>query len=101
MADYILHPEVRRFLKSLTPELKMRSSEQLILLKTFGRQLSPPDSKKVSPELFELRIVGAIQIRLMYGFVGDNIALVVSGFVKKSQKIPPRELKLAHKRLRE
>lgn len=100
MAQYILHPEVRRFIKGLSPEATKKTAKQLFLLETFGRQLPPPDSKKVSKELFELRIQGPIQVRLLYGFLGDT-PLIVNGFIKKTQKMPPRMLKLAHKRFSE
>ncbi len=97
MTPYILHVAVRRFLKTLPSDLKSKCVEHLLLLETFGRLLAPPDSKKVNKNLFELRIQGSVQVRLLYGF-SDDTAFVVNGFVKKSQKIPPRELQLAHKR---
>ena len=100
MTPYILHSNVRKFLKTLPHDLKNKTSEQLLALQTFGRLLAPPDSKKISKVLFELRVVGSIQVRLLYGF-SENRALVIHGFVKKSEKIPPRELDLAHKRFRE
>lgn len=73
---------------------------QLSLLEKFGRLLPPPDSKKISKGLFELRVVGRVQVRLLYGFVGD-MAVVVHAFVKKTQKIPRKDLELAHKRFSE
>jgi len=100
MTPYVLHPAVRNFLKPLSQEVKHKVSKQLFLLQTLGRALPPPDSKKISRELFELRVQSKIQVRLLYGF-SEGTALVVHAFVKKTQKIPPREIELAHKRFME
>ena len=99
MTDYVLYPTVQRFLKPLSDDDKSKVSDSLILLEKFGRLLPPPDSKKVSRELFELRIRASVQIRLLYGFSG-NTALIVHGFIKKTEKILPRDIRLAERRLR-
>jgi phage-related protein len=96
--QYLVHPAVRRFIDTLSPDLQSRVVEQLALLKKFGRLLPPPDSKKLSRNLFELRVLGRVHIRLLYGFV-DDTAFVVHAFVKKSRKIPRRDVGVAHKRL--
>lgn len=99
MTAHIIHHAVRKFLKSLPPDLKSKAVEQLDALETFGRLLPPPDSKKVDADLFELRIQGSVQVRLLYGFKGST-AYIVNGFVKKSNKLPLRELKTARARFR-
>ncbi|MDO8518188.1 MAG: type II toxin-antitoxin system RelE/ParE family toxin [bacterium] len=100
MTPYILHPEVRKFLKPLSLDIKSKVGAGLFLLQEYGRLLPPPDSKKISGRIFELRIRASVQIRLLYGFSG-GVAFVVHGFVKKSNKIAPRELRLAEKRFAE
>jgi|SRR3989338_1235129 len=100
MAEYFLHPQVQKFIDDLPADTGSRVDRGLSLLKEHGRLLPPPDSKKVGKELFELRIRSTIQIRLFYGFSGD-LALIVHGFIKKSDKIPLRELRLAHRRFSE
>ena len=97
MAEYFLHPEVRRFVRTLPLDAKEKVDEGLLLLQKYGRLLPPPDSKKISKDIFELRVRASVQVRLFYGF-SEGIAIVVHGLIKKSDKIPPRELRLAHKR---
>ena len=98
--QYLLHPAVQKFIVELPTELQNKVAKQLMFLEKFGRLLPPPDSKKISKNLLELRVAGRVQVRLLYGFV-DDMAIVVHGFVKKSQKIPRRDIELAHRRFRE
>jgi len=95
-----VHPETQRFIDSLPNNIGSRVDRGLRLLEEYGGLLAPPDSKKISGELFELRVRTIVQVRLIYGFSG-NMTLVVHGFVKKSTKIPLRELRLAHHRFSE
>ncbi len=68
------------------------------LLERFGNQLGMPHSKNIGHKLFELRIRGQQEIRLIYAF-GGNRAVVLHGFVKKSQKIPQKEIVVAQQKL--
>ena len=61
-------------------------------------------SKKIKgvKNLFELRIKGKnIIIRLFYCYKKNKIIIVLHGFIKKTQKIPLKELELAIKRKKE
>jgi len=69
------------------------------LLEKRGPSLREPYSKKISSSLYELRpSFGNTEMRILY-FWDGNLAWIVSGFVKKDQKTPARELKLATKRM--
>ena len=68
------------------------------LLERFGNQLGMPHSKNINHNLFELRIRGQQEIRLIYAFHG-NKAVILHGFLKKSQKIPQKELAVAQQKL--
>jgi len=68
------------------------------LLECFGNQLGMPHSKSVGHKLFELRIRGQQEIRLIYTF-SSNKAIILHGFVKKSQKMPKKELIIAQQKL--
>ena len=68
------------------------------LLEKYSNQIGPHYSKKVSRDLFEIRIKGKLEVRIFYTFHEKNIFLL-HGFVKKSQKIPKRELEVATKKL--
>lgn len=53
------------------------------------------------PGVFELRIVGGIQVRLLFMLYDEKIFLITHCFVKKTQKTPQKELRLAIKRAKE
>ncbi len=58
-----------------------------------------PHSKMVSYKLFELRIRGKKEVRIFYTFKNDY-AFLLHSFVKKTQKIPARELNVAIRKLK-
>ena len=78
--------------------LDITVNEAIDLLERFGNQLGLPHSKKVAQTLFELRISGKQEIRIFYTFHDKEIVLL-HGFVKKSSRIPKRELENAKHRL--
>ena len=67
-----------------------------------GSNLGLPHTKSLSDGLFELRLKNKDGIgRVFYCTkVGKNIVMLHS-FVKKSQKIPKKEIDIARKRLKE
>lgn len=68
------------------------------LLKMFGNKLNMPYSKKISHNLYELRIRGQQEIRIFYCF-HQNQAVILHFFVKKSQKTPRKEMEIALSRI--
>ncbi len=68
------------------------------LLHQYGPSLTMPHSKKITDNLYELRIRGKVEIRIFYTFK-DKAIYLLHAFQKKSQKIPSRELDIAKKRL--
>lgn len=68
------------------------------LLERFGNHLGMPHSKNINRNLFELRIRGQQEIRLIYTF-HRNKAIILHGFLKKSQKTPKKELVIARQKL--
>ena len=68
------------------------------LLEEFGHRLGMPHSKKVAGRLFELRVRGRQEVRIFYTFYQET-AVLLHGFVKKSQKIPRGEINLAQQKL--
>ena len=68
------------------------------LLETFSHRLGMPHSKRITERLYELRIRGQQEIRILYIFHNNSIILL-HGFIKKSQKIPANELNAANQKL--
>lgn len=74
------------------------------LLKRYGlRLLNTPILKKINrhPSIFELRITLKKQVRLLFFKCDENAFMVCLIFVKKTQKIPRKEFKIALKRAKE
>jgi phage-related protein len=73
-------------------------------LSEFGLQLvATPLVKKIyqNPALYELRMKTTREIRLIFCFCKPNVFVILYGFVKKTNKLPKRELDTAIKRARE
>lgn len=72
----------------------------LDLLAEQGHRLRRPHSGALGDGLFELRCrEGGIQVRMLYAFEGNGIAVLTHGIVKKTGPIPRAEVRLAARRL--
>ncbi len=89
---------ITEFIAGLDKPTIAKTLRTLDLLEKFGNKLNMPHSKKIDAELFELRIRGKNEIRIIYCFCKNKIILL-HGFIKKSQKTPERHVLLAKKRL--
>lgn len=90
------------FIESLNPTAKSKVSNTFDLLTEFGTKLGLPHVKKVTgTELWELRILGGDSIRIFYIATSGRTFLLLHGFIKKSQKVPKKEIKIALARLKE
>lgn len=72
------------------------------LLIEFGSNLGLPHTRKIEKGLFELRVKGKEGIARVFFCtkIGKNIIMLHS-FIKKSQKIPKKEIQIARKRKKE
>ena len=90
---------VEEFVSSLETQTVARVLRTIDLLGMFGSRLGPPHTRKIASNLFELRVPGRQAVRLFYTFQKGEI-IVLSGFVKKSERIPGKELETARHKLR-
>ncbi len=97
MEIYSPYSDVERFIQNADEEAMNRIIKTLDLLEEYGNKVGPPQSKMLERNLFELRIEGLHSIRITYMFYKGRAALL-SIFIKKSQKIPKKELSLARMR---
>lgn len=89
---------VEEFLDSLETKMRNKAIDSISLLEEFGNQLTLPHSRAMGGGLYELRIKFASDItRIFYFFFVENRIILTNGFVKKTVKTPPNELKLARK----
>lgn len=93
---------VEAFLNTLDEKARLKVSRTFELLEEFGLEGAYPHAKKLTgTSLWELRILGSDSIRIFYITVSGRIFLLLHGFKKKKQKTPPKEIKIAEKRLKE
>lgn len=90
--------KVKDSIESLEDETVSKAFERIDLLEKFGHELKMPYSKKISKDLFELRIRGKQELRILYTF--NKGAVLLHAFVKKSFKIPRKEIQIAIKKLK-
>ncbi len=57
--------------------------------------------KLTGSPLWEIRILGQDNIRVIYAILVKDTVLLLHGFIKKSQKTPTREIEKALLRLKE
>jgi phage-related protein len=90
---------VRDWLKSL-PREERRIIGQDIKTVQFGWPLGMPLVRKLDKGLWEVRSRLPDRIARILFTTGERRMILLHGFLKKSQKIPPEDLELAKTRLR-
>lgn len=87
---------VSEFIKSLEPKMQAKVIRALEILEANGPALREPYTKPLGDGIFELRIQVATDIsRVLYFFVSGHNIITTHGFIKKTQKTPPAEIRLA------
>lgn len=89
---------MQELLDSLEPKLLAKTLRSIDLLEKNGPLLREPYSKSLEDGIFELRTKQGSNItRVLYFFFIGKKVILTNGFVKKSQKTPKAEKKLAKK----
>ena len=104
MAWKIEYPykDVEEFILKLPQGLSARYFHLTDLMIEFGSNLGMPHTKAISGGFFELRIKSKEGIgRVFYCTLVGKRIVMLHGFVKKSQKIPEKELRKAKLRFSE
>lgn len=86
--------------RAFIDELDLRSQRKFFyvveLLEAFGKELDVPHAKYIGDDIFELRFEGAEgAVRVLYFFFHQDDVILTNGFVKKTDKTPPREKEAA------
>ncbi|MCK4825228.1 type II toxin-antitoxin system RelE/ParE family toxin [bacterium] len=94
--------DVEESILSLPDGLLARYLRLTDLMIEFGPNLGLPHTKAIKGGLFELRVKSKEGIaRVFYCTILRNKIYMLHIFIKKSQKIPKKELKIAFSRLKE
>ena len=90
---------VTKDILNLPPKLQARMIRLFDLMEKQGVNLGAPHTKKISSDLYEVRAKAQEGIaRGIYCYCQGNKIVVLHVFVKKSQKIALKDLKLAIER---
>lgn len=84
---------VKTFIESLSKQQKAKIFRIVLTIEEYGLLAILPHTKKLSgTPLWEIRILGKDNIRILYVTVEQDIVLVLHGFIKKKQKTPSKEI---------
>lgn len=98
IADYIKELNLK---SSTNKEVRINFNKIVAyfdLLEEFGTRIGEPVTKHLDGEIWELR---PIKNRFLYAYYKNKKFIILHHFVKKTQKIPKRELKQAKKNLKD
>ena len=90
---------VREYLTGLAPRERARVTVGIDLLETFGLALGMPHVRSVGDKLWELRVRGRVQHRVLYVAATGGRLLLLHAFSKKTPQTPPAELRTAKQRM--
>lgn len=91
--------KLEKFIWSLEKSTIAKVLRTIDLLEKFGNKLEMPHSKKIDGDLFELRVRGKQEVRIFYIF-NEGGAVLLHACIKKTGKIPARELSTVRAKLR-
>lgn len=87
---------VEEFLNKLNIRTRHKFFYVNNLLEEYGLKLPMPFCKNIGDDIYELRFKGQEgAIRVLYFFIKENRIIYTNGFVKKTNKTPIKEKKLA------
>jgi phage-related protein len=100
---HVLNQNVVAELEALPADMRARFARIVELIEGHGlEKLREPLVKHLDKELWEIRVSGRDGIsRAIYVTASGMRVIVVRVFTKKSQKTPPREIRLARQRAKE
>lgn len=92
---------VDEFIKKQQPQARSKIAHNVRLLRQYGNMLGLPHSKALGEGLYELRIRGKEELRVLYCFVKQKTVYLLHAFKKQKQQTPQKDLGLAVSRMKE
>ncbi|HEY1378153.1 MAG TPA: type II toxin-antitoxin system RelE/ParE family toxin [Gemmataceae bacterium] len=100
--EIVYYDGVQEALLALPPGLQARYVHLTERMLAFGPDLGMPHTRAMGQGLFELRMKGKEGIgRVFFCIRPSRRIMMLHAFAKKSAKTPPKDLKVARKRMRE
>ena len=94
-----LERNAQKELREFDEEVQLEFEAYFKILELEGK-LDLPHAKKVTRDLFEIRIKLKGEYRGFYAYIGKLDVVVLHFFRKKTKKTPTKDLELAQRRLR-
>lgn len=93
---------VKAFLDAANPKLKTKALRILMHIEEYGLQAIIPHVKKLSgTPLWEIRIVGRDNVRILFSTRVERRVVLLHAFYKKTQQTPRKEIIIAMDRFNE
>jgi len=92
---------VDEFIKKQQPQARAKIIHNIRLLRQYGNKLGMPHSKAFGGKLYELRIRGKEELRILYCFSQQKTIYLLHAFKKQKQQPSLKDLKLARSRMEE
>jgi phage-related protein len=92
---------VKEYLRGLSAREATGLLRAIGLLKECGTELAAPHARFLGDKLWELRVQGALQHRVLYFATSGRRLVLLHAFAKKTRRTPPTELAVARKRMAE
>lgn len=93
---------VKKFIESLQEKQQRKIIRILTQIQIYGLVTAIPHTKKLTgTSLWEIRILGKDNLRVLYVTVLDDSILLLNGFSKKAAKTPLKEIDVALLRLKD
>ena len=81
------------FLSELNPKMRAKVLRDIDLLEKEGNSLREPFTKYLKDGIYELRTkLGSDIARTLFFFFAGNRIIITHGFIKKSDKVPAKEI---------
>lgn len=90
---------IKSYIDGLGPKSRHKIFKQFTYLHQFGVTWAIPNTKKLNNNIWELRILGKDNLRIIYSQTRVDLIVILHVFAKKSLKTPQKEIKLAVARL--
>jgi len=89
---------IRDYFESLSSQEAARVTVELDLLQALGVSLGMPHVRPLRGKLYELRVRGRLQHRVLYVAASGQRLVLLHAFTKKTQETPRKEIDLAERR---
>lgn len=98
--NVLIDKNAEKELRGFGEEVQLEFEAYIKILELEGK-LDFPSARKVTKDIFEIRVKLKGEYRGVYAYIGKLDIVILHFFRKKTQKTPIKDLELAQRRLRQ